>query len=714
MKKLSRRNFIRNTAAGALGAATAAVLTSCGSSASSAASSTAASGVSVFKPGTYTASATGMDKVTVSLTFSENAITDVSVDVSNETATIGALHGDELAQQLMNAQSAEIDGVAGATVTSDAVKKAAQDCINQAMGVENTVSAAETTAENPSWLGDAPEIPDSEIVDTIETDIVVIGGGNAGAMCAFAAAEEGATVSVIESQAKDSIFYYGLHDIASINSEFCLSHGVEKIRNSEFIAEFQRRSHNRTNPRLVKKFVDNSGEMMDWLIANVPEDVRDKAYIHNLDTNVDYFNSGAEVNKFKCWRGSVQLDFNSAASTLVEHAEEQGAIWYWEHTGVVLVTETKNITVQQETADETGAVTMADVEIPQTTVSGVIAKDKDGKYHKFLGKKGVVLACGGYGGNHEMYVALQDEQRELYKSHGLDTSDLKCSGFGRDGSGIKMGMWAGASMDPCARTLVSPQVRYNSEHYATNILRWGGSFTEGENPWGCPFVWLDESGRRFTDETFLGVFGQLMRAERMKPGRYYAIFDSQYADLISKMPPEHFGMPVGHSDSFDFDGVFKSWLDRGAEGAEVQEGETVCAWAANTLEELFQYMGLTETQQAAFKAEIEKYNTYCANGDDEDFGRDPKMLLSVTKPPFYGMYSAEEKPMVGTVTLNGLVIDENQKVLDANYNPIVGLYATGNNSGGRFAVQYSTPMPGLTLGMAMTLGRVLGKELAEA
>lgn len=98
MKKLSRRNFIRNTAAGALGAATAAVLTSCGSSASSAASSTAASGVSVFKPGTYTASATGMDKVTVSLTFSENAITDVSVDVSNETATIGALHGDELAQ----------------------------------------------------------------------------------------------------------------------------------------------------------------------------------------------------------------------------------------------------------------------------------------------------------------------------------------------------------------------------------------------------------------------------------------------------------------------------------------------------------------------------------------------------------------------------------------------------------------------------------------
>lgn len=109
MKKLSRRNFIRNTAAGALGAATAAVLTSCSNASSAVASSTAGSDVSVFTPGTYTATATGMDKVSVSLTFSENAITDVSVDVSNETATIGALHGDELAEQLMKAQSAEID-----------------------------------------------------------------------------------------------------------------------------------------------------------------------------------------------------------------------------------------------------------------------------------------------------------------------------------------------------------------------------------------------------------------------------------------------------------------------------------------------------------------------------------------------------------------------------------------------------------------------------
>ena len=106
-------------------------------------------------------------------------------------------------------------------------------------------------------------------------------------------------------------------------------------------------------------------------------------------------------------------------------------------------------------------------------------------------------------------------------------------------------------------------------------------------------------------------------------------------------------------------------------------------------------------------------NTFCANGEDEDYARDPKMLLPVNQGPFFGMYCVEEKPMTGTCTLNGVVIDENQRVLDVNDNPIVNLYATGNNSGGRFAIEYSTPLQGLTLGMAMTLGRELGKELTQ-
>ena len=80
------------------------------------------------------------------------------------------------------------------------------------------------------------------------------------------------------------------------------------------------------------------------------------------------------------------------------------------------------------------------------------------------------------------------------------------------------------------------------------------------------------------------------------------------------------------------------------------------------------------------------------------------MLLPIEQGPFYAVMSVNERPMVGTVTLSGLVVDGSQRVLDKNFNPIEGLYATGNCSGGRFAIQYSTQMQGLTLGFAMTHG----------
>lgn len=561
-----------------------------------------------------------------------------------------------------------------------------------------------------AWLGEPPVIDDSEIAQTVESDIVVVGGGNAGCMCAFAAAEAGSTVSVLEQQAQDTIYYYGLHDIACVNSKWVLEQGIDEIKPSEFIAEWQRRNHNRSNPRLVKKFAEHSGEMVDWLLENGPEECKDSLCLRTDKLYKKYFEEGAEINKFKCWLGTIQYNFNGAAASLIEQAESRGAKWYWETSGVVLITEEGEATMPVDKMDDTGHLIYADEKVPQTTVRGVIAKGKDGTYIKFLAKKGVVLAAGDFSGNPEMFEALMDEHRNLSWSHGLPTDNLPNGMFGRDGSGIKMGMWAGGSMDPVPRIVCSPNITFRSDTYATNLLRWGSSFSAGECVWGSPFLWVDASGRRFTDEAFLGVFGQVIRAQLLKPGRYFALLDSNFRENISRMAPEHFSLPV--SEDFDFEGMFASWVERGPEGGEVAEGEAVSCWGAQTLDELFEYMGLSDEVKQTLAEEIEKYNQYCEQGDDEDFGRDPKTLVPLNKPPYYCIMSADEKPMVGTVTLNGLVIDEGQRVLDKNYNPIVGLYASGNNSGGRFALEYSTQMQGLTLGMAMTLGFELGKELA--
>lgn len=700
---ISRREFLKGTAAGAFGVATASLF----------GVSAFAEEKGIYNPGTYSATANGIGKVTVTMTFDANSITDVVLDVSNETEGIGQAAEGALRDALLSAQSAEIDGVSGASLTSAAVREAAANCIAQAKG-EPIEVGTETPAEKEDWLGEAPVIDESEIKETIEADIVVMGGGNAGCMCAFAAAEEGATVAVIESQAADTIFYYGLHDIAAINSKYALGKGAPEISKTEFLAEFQRRSHNRTNPRLVKKYIDNSGEMMDWLLEHCPDEVSDAAIIHNLNSNKAYVEMGSEINRFTSWPGTIQINYNAAAATMIAEAESKGAKWYWETTGVVLVTEEGTTTEKAEQVEASGAVTFYDKEVPQTKVTGVIAKNKAGEYIKFVGRKGVVLAGGDYGGNAAMYEALQDEKRWLWKSHGLDTSKMKCAVFGRDGSGIKMALWAGATMDPGPRTLVDPQVMFSSDVYATNVLRWGASFNGAANPWGCPFVLLDAEGRRFTDEMFLGVFGVENQIDRKKPGRYYAIFDSHWEELMDRMPPDHFGLPVGAEGDIDLKETFASWVERGPLGAEQPEGSTVCAWGANTFEELLDYMGFDEEHKKTITAEIERYNGFCEKGEDEDYARDPKMLLPVNQGPFYGYYFVDEKPMTGTVTLNGVNIDEYQRVLDVNFNPIVNLYASGNNSGGRFAIQYSTPMQGLTLGMAMTLGRVLGKELAKA
>ena len=570
-------------------------------------------------------------------------------------------------------------------------------------------SASAGVEKFPAWLGEPPVIDEADIVDTVTADIVVVGAGCGGSMCAFAATEGGASVAVVEAQPEETMSYYGLCDVANLNSQYVIEHGGKPAKTSEFIAEHQRRTHNRSNPALTKKFAENSGAMIDWMVARAPQEVIDNLMIHNVHTNVAYYEQGSEINRFTCWGGTVTIDYNATAPTLIAEAEANGAKWYWEHTGVVLETEESTVTERAEQVESDGSVTFYDKEVPQTIVRSVIARNADDQYVRFIGTKAVVLSCGDYGHDAAMCEEFLDEKRKLNQSHGVPT-DSMTTFFGRDGSGIKMAMWAGGSIDPVPHTMVDPTVFYSSDTYATNVLRWGSPFPGAAHPWGNPFVWFDASGRRFTDETFLGVFGTRQRAERRKPGRYYIIFDSKWAELQDRSAPEHFSHPLADEQD-DLQPLFDTWVERGALGAEPNEGESVCAWGAETLDDLLSYMPLDDDVRANIKDEIEKYNEYCRNGEDLDFGRDPKMLLPIEDGPFYGMYCVEEKPMNGIVALNGVVIDGEQRVLDKNYNPIVNLYATGNNSGGRFAVEYSTPMQGLTIGMAMTLGRVLGQEL---
>lgn len=135
MEKISRKGFLKVAAAAAMSGVTAGALAAC-NSASSSGTAASASGDAVYTPGTYTGTATGIGEVKVTMTFSETAITEVVIDASNETESIGGVAAPTLQEAIMAAQGTEIDNISGATVTTNAVKKAAASCIEQAMGVK--------------------------------------------------------------------------------------------------------------------------------------------------------------------------------------------------------------------------------------------------------------------------------------------------------------------------------------------------------------------------------------------------------------------------------------------------------------------------------------------------------------------------------------------------------------------------------------------------
>lgn len=183
-KELSRRAFLRT---GLVGGATIAT------------TSLAQAATGIYKPGTYSAKAAGIADVTVTMIFDANKITNVVLDVGNETPSIGQAAAETLKRNLMVAQSAEIDGVSGATITSRAVQKAAAKCIAQARG-EIPVEVITKTEEKDDgdWLGKPPEIAEKDISATHETDILVVGCGTGGMFAVAAAAEAGAKVIAIE------------------------------------------------------------------------------------------------------------------------------------------------------------------------------------------------------------------------------------------------------------------------------------------------------------------------------------------------------------------------------------------------------------------------------------------------------------------------------------------------------------------------------------
>ena len=265
-KDITRRDFLKGSVAGALGLAAGSLFGGL---------SVAAEETASYTPGTYTASAMGLEsEVTVTMTFDETSITACEIDASGETPELGGAAAATLAQAIVKGQTSEVDTVSGASITSKAVKEAAANCIAQAQGIAVSAQTEEADTETASedWLGEEPVIDDADVYAELNADVVIVGLGLAGVAAARRAGELGASVIGIEKSAAPNC---RSGEFAVINSPKLTELWPERAFTQEEVDEIvdshMNESSYRVKRSIMKKWADNIGEAFDWWIESDPD-----------------------------------------------------------------------------------------------------------------------------------------------------------------------------------------------------------------------------------------------------------------------------------------------------------------------------------------------------------------------------------------------------------------------------------------------------------
>ena len=683
MKKISRKGFLKVAAAAAMSGVTASALAACNAGSSS--STAASTGEAIYTPGTYTGTATGIGEVKVTMTFSETAITDVVIDASNETESIGGVAAPTLKDALMAAQSTEIDNVSGATITTNAVKKAAASCIEQAMGVHTAGGDTAASSSDEDWLGTEPEIDESKVAKTVDVDVAVVGCGIAGVAACRSVAEDGGLVAAFE-KADGPQCRSG--EYAVINGKVQAKWGRDtwtREQIDDIIDSHMVESTYRCKRSIMSKWAHNIGDAFDWWVeANpdlyyaettrsaIPDENADNFIIpifYPLPEHYDW-----KQERFPCYPTSVE--FKPDQHVTVE-ANMQKAV----DTGNVQTF--YGCFVEKLIMDNGRCV-------------GLYARDAaTGEYIKCNVSKGVILSTGDYSQNTRMLKHFCPEVIENNIQCLFTNVDVE-GNFTNQGDGIQLGMWAGAQVQQSH----APMIHHMG----------GGADLAGVGVMGnAGFLNLDLNGKRFMNEDLPGQ--QLEnQIELQKNRESWQIFDSNWPEQLPYMPAAHGGACYYEDYASEDEGpknntTYRNYKSPYQLEAAVADGRAV---KADTLEELVAkiYPDDTAAQQTALDS-IQRYNELAKAGYDEDFHKPASRMWAVENGPFY---ADKFTTALLLVCIGGLESDEDCHTFDADRNVIPGLYVAGNIQGNRFATEYPIGLKGVSHSMAMYYGYVAGKN----
>ncbi|WP_449316254.1 FAD-dependent oxidoreductase [Rubneribacter sp.] len=549
-----------------------------------------------------------------------------------------------------------------------APQQAARQDAEGAAAQEGTYDVMTAT---PSFL-EKPPTPES-VKEEFDCDVLVIGTGTAGNPAARAAAEAGAKVIGID-KGSDTGFVPSTQDFGVVGSRYQKQLGIEWAPKNEVVMQLMKDMCYRPNPRLLNYWYEHSGEAFDWAVEGVDFQLLESSIAEptqKLFIRPKMFPAleGYDHRKeyYPYFHGSLMT--LPSAQWLLENCEskarEAGAEFKYEMFGEQLIT------------DDSGAVV------------GAYARDKKGDYYRF-NCKAVILSCGDFGGSKEMMQHFVPHAVQFNCSY----TRMDCEGNqANTGDGHRMALWAGAAME------LGP--------YAPMTHHMGG-------PLGVDaFLQLNLEGDRFMNEDIPGqnIADQL---SRQPGGVSWQIIDDNWRDQLEVQGTGH-GY-VNHYLTAEeaarmpwvMNSVFLGYVTDEVflnGDSDFRKAGVTCQ--ADTIEELAEKMGLPADR---VKASIERYNELCEKGVDEDFGKDARRMFPVEKPPFYGV-KFDQAGML--VCCGGIKCDLDMHALDENDQIVAGLYVTGNTGGGRFLVEYPVTVAGISLGTAITFGKLAGENAAK-
>ena len=563
-----KKNQIRKrVAALALASVMALSLFGCGSKS---ASSTA--GVS----GEFTGTAKGMGgDVTVTLTLTDGKITGCTAEGKDETPGIGTMALEQLPGAIAESGSIAVDGVATATITSDAIKEAAAAALTaaglNADDYKTAVEAENTKAED----------------STIDADVAIVGAGGAGMTAAITAAGEGKSVVILESQSMvggNSVRATGGMNAGKTvyqdENEFAEGAGVEKTLK----AAAEKYADNETITALAKTVSEQWAEYQ-----KNPTGYFDSVELMELDTMIGGkgINDPALVETL-CSNSADAIDWlDEHGITLHSVSSFGGASVKRIHRPVNAEGKTVSvgsymIPLLQENCEKAGVKMMLDTTATEILTDangaavGVKATGASGETVT-VNAKAVVLASGGFGANLDMVVKYKPELK------GFMTTNAP----GIQGQGIEMAQAIGAATVDMDQIQIHPTVEANTAALITEGLRGDGA------------ILINEEGQRFIDE--VGTRDVVSAAEIAQTGSYsWLVVDQAMVDASS---------------------VIQGYI---------KKGYTV---TGATYEELGKAMGV---DAAAFAETMEKWNGYVEAKNDPDFGR-TSFANPLNTAPYYAV-----------------------------------------------------------------------------